>query len=379
MRKKTAADYLPGRPTKQGSPLDMALSRIHRAVFATHPLASVIVAIAVYVAIVLLAGKRLAISGNYFVIIPVVAAALAFELPGGIIAGILGLPANLFLFFLLGHPEFSPASKPIAELSGIIIGTTLGYLSDFFSKLQAEIRRRVATEESLRRALAEKDLLLKELHHRVRNNLNVIKSLIQLQKNRSSNPEFLKEIDDLLGRVFAMALIHEQLYSHEDLLLVNLPPYIDSLATNVASALQVEAKRIRIDRALGGQGMRMTVDSATPLGLIVNESLTNAIKHAFAGVDEPRIAITLAEEEGRCVLRVEDNGVGFPSEPPGGDADKARSSGLGLTLMEALAGQLDGSIRYSPVRPGEKFPGARVELVFPRERVQANGTTPVGR
>ena len=160
----------------------------------------------IYAALVWCSGSALGVSNNYFVILPLLASAFAFKLPGGIAAGALALPANLALFALMGHPEFSPASKIMAEMAGLIFGLAVGFLADYFGKVEAEIESRIATEESLRAVLAEKEILLREIHHRVRNNLNIIKSLVQLQKSRSSNPEFIEAADELIGRIFAIAL-----------------------------------------------------------------------------------------------------------------------------------------------------------------------------
>jgi two-component sensor histidine kinase len=336
-----------------------------------HPEISLASSIGLYAAAVLLLGERLAISSNYLVLIPLIAAALSYSLPGGVIAGALGLPFNLLLFALIGHPEYAPASKPMAEISGIFVGTSLGYLSDYFAKLEAEIERRIETEVSLRKALDEKELLLQELHHRVKNNLNVIKSLVQLQKNRSDNPDFLDAANELLGRIFSIALVHEELYGSAELLAVKPGAYLELLAKSVIGNGASEAGRsnearkaaVEISISPEAEARLLSADVATPLGLIVNEILTNALKHAFGGLEGNRMSLELTVEGPRYRLSIEDNGRGF--------SIAQRVDGLGLKITKALATQLGGSCCFGPaLRLGaEGRPGSRFELSFPLEPI----------
>ncbi len=339
------------------SPLDRALSRLHASVFKRHPLASLLASIGLYAAVVLAFGPRLAVSNNYFVGIPVIVAAVSYGLAGGAIAGALGLPANLLLFAVLGRPDFSPASKPIAEAFGIVLGTALGYLSDYFRKLEAEIARRVRVEEQLREALGEKQLLLEELHHRVKNNLNVIKSLVQLQRDRARDPEFIAAAEDLMSRILAMATVHESLYAKTFSGAIEPEPYFASL---LASLAQARGGGVELSSSVDAGGLLLPVDAAVPLALVVNEAVTNAFKHAFEGLEDRRIRLTLGHADGACVLVIEDNGRGGASKGP---------AGLGTRIVRALAVQLGGTYSYGPARelasgdPGR--PGTRIELRFP--------------
>lgn len=342
-----------GRPLL--SAFDRGLSRYHEILFMRHPVASLAATSALYVAVVLAFGPSLAVSCNYFIILPVLAAALAFQLPGGIVAGLLGLPSNLLLFALIGHPEFSPASKPIAELSGILVGSAFGYLADYFRKLEAEIERRAAVEESLRIALAEKEVLVREVHHRVRNNLTIIKSLVQLQKNRSRDPLFLAAANDLLGRVSAIAIAHEQVYGPESLILVDLSAFVSSLLTRLGDSVPGAPGRLRLERGPFAEGLGIPPDHATPLALILNEAITNARRHAFGGVEEPLIRVSLELEGPTCVLAIADNGRGLAGAP---------TQGLGLKMALALAGQMDGQARLLASAGGGAPAGARFELRF---------------
>jgi two-component sensor histidine kinase len=354
------------------SAFDRFLSRLHTVLFVRHPGISLTAAVGIYAAIVLLFNARLAISSNYFVLLPLIAAALSYSLPGGVISGALGLPANLLLFALIGHPEYSPASKPIAELSGIFVGTCLGYLSDYFAKLEAEIALRIETEASLREALEEKEILLRELHHRVKNNLNVIKSLVQLQKNRSTDPRFLEAADELLGRILSIALVHEQLYGSTELLVVKPASFLEQLAKSA-----VGNKKATVELSISPEaGDRLLpADLATSLGLIVNEILTNATKHAFEALEEGLISLEFSIEGPLYLLAIEDDGRGFDVEHCEAQerGDGYKSGGLGLKIIKALAGQLGGVCAFGPAQhsgePKLGRPGSRFELRFPLDPI----------
>ena len=306
--------------------------RAHRFLFLRHGRASVAAATGIYALVILTLGPVLAISNNYFVALPVIVSALSGGIWAGLAAGALGLPANLLLFAAIGHPEFSPASKPIAEGFGILVGFSLGYLAEYFRGLEAEIHRRAETEESLRRTLLEKELLLKELHHRVKNNLNVIKSLVKLQRNRSEDPAFVAASDELVNRILAIALVHDQLYGG-DSPLVEPRAYLETIAANVSSAFGAGPGAVAVEVDIGGRVL--PADLAVPLGLVANEALTNAMKHARLGGPGavPPVRVALRMEGERYLLSVLDDG---PVPAAGTD------SGLGMKIVRAFASQLGG-------------------------------------
>jgi two-component sensor histidine kinase len=337
------------------SPLDRTLSRTH-GFLTKHRLAVTILAWAIYATTVLVFGTVLAISSNYLVILPVLFTAIGYGLYGGIISGLAGLPANLLLFWLLGHLDYSPASKPIAELAGLLVGSSLGYLSDYYRKLKLEMERRSETESKLRQALVEKDVLLKEVQHRVKNNLNVIKSLINLQASRSADQDFKREAKILIDRIFSISLVQELLYARNSLDAIDLKEYFEGLVRNIVSGFGSVGLRLELDiESVPGA----SIDMAVPLGLIVNEVLTNTLKHAFvagrssASGGSPRIDVEFKVKSCVCVLSIADNGPGF--DP----VAVSQSRGLGIKLIETLSAQLGASFQYS------FDPGARFELTFP--------------
>ena len=318
---------------------DQLFMRIHRELYSSHRGFNFFLSVAVYIGIVLIFGHRLGISSNYFVLIPVVMGSICFGFAGGLVVGILGLPMNLILFELLGHMEFSPESKLIAEVFGISAGVFLGYFSDYFFKLQHEIQKRQETEEHLREALRDREVLLREVHHRVKNNLNIIKSLVQLQLNRSDNEEFSRESEKLIQRIYSISLVHEQLFSQNFTSSIPLTEYIRELVSNVA--LSLDGRNVKIDFRFEEDSRTLCMEDATPCGLIVNEVLTNCLKYAFPGIQNPEITVSVAREDQNHLISIADNGVGF--QPREGNGN-----GLGRKLIAALVSQLGGTSEYSP-------------------------------
>ena len=218
------------------TPLDNYLTMLHRQYIGRNRFLSILLSLIVYISILLIWGKFLKISSNYFILLPIISVTIYFGLAGGIIAGSLGLPLNLLVFRLMGHPEYAPASLIVAEASGILVGLVMGYLSDYFNKLNREIHKRRITEEQLRRTLADKEILLQEVNHRVRNNLNIIKSLIKLQTNRVDEPFFKEECEKLSQRIFSISLVHEQLFQKDNPIYLDLKDYLTVLLENLVSA-----------------------------------------------------------------------------------------------------------------------------------------------
>jgi two-component sensor histidine kinase len=343
-------------------PFDRLSSKIHALVFIRYRHASLAATVALYAAAMLASGKTLGVSSNYFVIVPVVVAALGFGTAGGLISGLLGLPANLLMYAILGHPEYSPASKIIAEASGLVVGFVFGRLADYFRDVEREIKKRMATEEALRGSLEAQELLLRELHHRVKNNLNIIKSLVQLQRNRSRDPAFLEAADELVGRIFAISLVHDQLDKDQTLASIETRRYVEALVANISSGLGLGPTSIALSVETGDA--ELLVDQATSLGLILNEALTNSLKHSSARRDEsgPQVRLSLAIEDGDYCLEIRNDAAEVEA---GAGAPRPGGKGLGLRLVQALARNLGGDASFRIV-PGEGRPAeALFDLVFP--------------
>ncbi len=201
-------------------------------------------------------------------------------------------------------------------------------------------------EKSLKKALMEKEALLREIHHRVKNNLQIIISLINLQVQKSKDKELLKEITN---RIRAIARVHEKIYQSEDLASINFKEYIK----DIISELKATYKLPKIKFNCQIQDIKLTINQAIPCGLIITEALTNSMKHAFPDNEG---TITVKAYKGRDFINIimEDDGVGFPR---GFRPEECES--MGMRLIHTLTRQLDGKIKIK----GEK--GVKIELKFP--------------
>jgi len=211
--------------------------------------------------------------------------------------------------------------------------------------------------EQLQGYLSEKEWLLKEIHHRVKNNLQIVMSLLNTQSAYIDNGPALSAIHDSQHRVHAMSLIHQKLYSSANLATINMPVYIRELVSYLADCYGV-GSRVYFDLAV--DRLEMDVEQVVPLGLILNEAITNSIKYAFPDGCNGVIAISLAEfGPHRCLLTISDNGVGLPDR-----LNTARPGSLGMQLMQGLAGDLDGTFTI------ESRNGTTIRIAFEYEPAQ---------
>jgi two-component sensor histidine kinase len=193
-------------------------------------------------------------------------------------------------------------------------------------------------EDAIRASLKEKEILLREIHHRVKNNLQIIVSLLSLQANTVKDSAVQQTFLDSQHRIRAMALIHEQLYQTPDLATVDLAEYVRSLTAYLFRAYRGNGTLVTL--TLETEPVRLPMDTAIPCGLILNELVSNALKHAFPAGRQGEIRVTLhMAEAGQVALLVSDNGIGFS---PALDFHHIQS--LGLQLVTTLTEQLQGTI-----------------------------------
>jgi two-component sensor histidine kinase len=242
-------------------------------------------------------------------------------------------------------------------------------LKDFGDTLMLMASRIEAREEDLRDSLAQKDVLLREIHHRVKNNLQIVSSLLNIHGNRISGASERHALDDIKTRVRALALVHRYLYEGDDVRLVGLRSFLTELCTTLVRSLTDQNRRVRLEIDL--PELAVLSDRAVPIALFVTEVMTNSLKHAFPDARSGRIAVRFSfESETACVLEVADNGVGGPPDDDTGD-DNVGTGGLGHQLMEAFARQLNGDLSVS--RSG----GTRVTLrLDARTLTQEGSQTP---
>jgi len=204
--------------------------------------------------------------------------------------------------------------------------------------VSVDITEQKAAEKALCEALAAKDVLLREVHHRVKNNLQTISSLLNMQAELLPDPATRHALRDAQRRVHSMALIHEQVYGDKDMDEVDFGEYAKRLARDLLDSFGVQAGRVRLRFALDPVSLAM--DQMIPCGLILNELITNSLKYAFPGERAGEIQVALRCDEGRTVIMaVADNGVGLP---PGMDARRPES--LGMQIVEILTRQLGGRL-----------------------------------
>jgi two-component sensor histidine kinase len=205
-------------------------------------------------------------------------------------------------------------------------------------QLQIELVERKRIEAQITASLEEKEVLLKEIHHRVKNNLQVISSLLDLQSSNIEDDQFIEMFRDSRDRVRSMALIHESLYHSKDLAKIDFADYIRSLANNLFLSYGTHAGSVSLNMRADDVGLG--VDTAIPCGLIVNELVSNALKYAFPTGQKGDLNIDLrTDADDHITLTVRDNGVGFPA-----DLDFRNTSSLGLKLVNALVNQIGGTV-----------------------------------
>lgn len=202
----------------------------------------------------------------------------------------------------------------------------------------SDISDRKKAVEQIQRSLEEKETLLKEIHHRVKNNLQIISSLLRMQSRRTGDETTLLLFTESQNRVQSMALIHEQLYQSADIHQINFSNYIKSLTDSLFRCYGVSQKTITLN--IETNGINLTLDNAIPCGLIVNELVSNCLKYAFPKQNKGNITISLQQApENQLMLVVKDSGVGIPE-----NLDWENANSLGLRIVKNLARQLKGSI-----------------------------------
>jgi len=203
----------------------------------------------------------------------------------------------------------------------------------FAQRAAAELER-LRAERDLRASLREKEVLLKEIHHRVKNNMQIVSSLLSLQARDVEDPAVLDLLAQSRARILSMALVHEDLYQTGNLAHVDFRHYLERLADRVRSGI-AGASGVRFELDL--DELNLAVDQAIPLGLLCNELFTNALKHAFVPGLPGCVRVSLRRQPGLAVITVRDDGKGLPA-----DFRPAEGSTLGLQLVWSLAEQLQG-------------------------------------
>lgn len=234
------------------------------------------------------------------------------------------------------------ALNPISTVEGAMVLSAIVDISD-----------RKQTQERLQAALLEKDILLGEIHHRVKNNLQIVYSLLDLHSIQVSDPAALDLLRESRNRIQSMALIHQTLYGSKDFAKVDFALFIGTLLSSLRESYGIDMAGIAIQ--IDVDPIKLPIDTAVPCGLVVNELITNALKHAFPDRNRGEIRVGLTRLPGNEVLlSVSDDGRGLPDH-----IDAENSTTLGLQLVGLLAHQMDGTVsinRSNPTRFSVRFP-----------------------
>lgn len=237
--------------------------------------------------------------------------------------------------------------SPLETDSGMLVSSAI-----------RDISERKRAEKLTLDSLHEKEMLLKEVHHRVKNNLAVIASLFYLQQRDLTDPGMIRVMQESQDRVRSMAMVHESLYNSDSMAEVDFADYADNLARQLIDSYSRDG-HIRLTTALAP--ISMSINTAVPCGLILNEIVTNAVKHAFPDGRSGNIHLSLSQPDSRtCVLEVRDDGTGLPD-----DFDPAVGHSLGLHLIRSLSRQVDGVYEFLPASPGTL---ARLTLNVPPKK-----------
>ena len=209
-----------------------------------------------------------------------------------------------------------------------------------------DISERKAIDERIRLALKEKEVLLREVHHRVKNNLQVISSLMSLQKSFVDDPKLTHILDESQSRIATMSYIHESLYRNTDVSSISFAEYLERLSVNLINSYSTPDCDVKLKTSL--EDVFLTLDQAIPSGLIVNELVSNALKYAFIGKKEGAIVLRAAKVSDKIEIEVSDNGMGLPE-----NFELNKGDTLGLYLIQALAEQLNAELVVKSTEQGE--------------------------
>ncbi|MBN9419553.1 MAG: PAS domain S-box protein [Candidatus Eremiobacteraeota bacterium] len=227
----------------------------------------------------------------------------------------------------------------------------------FISQIQ-DVTARKLTQDRLKASLHEKEVMLREIHHRVKNNLQLVSTLLYLQSDHTEDPAAAEMFKESQDRIKSMALIHERLYRSDDLDRVDFGEYLASLADDLLANYQSEDQDIRVDLAVSVPNV--PIDTAIPCGLLINELISNCLKHGLRNREKGVIQVSMKTVEAQVQLRIADDGIGFPE-----NLDFRQTSTFGLQIVQTLTDQLGGTIDLLQGK------GTCFEILFPMWRHEA--------
>ena len=247
--------------------------------------------------------------------------------------------------------EMKAKDKKISLVFISLIFTLLGFTGLVYAYLKSIKVQRLIEEQKciIEASLVEKDSLLKEIHHRVKNNLQTVSGLLNLQSKNTQSKDAIKALEEGMSRVKAMALIHQKLYQNDDLSVIEMQNYIESLVNSVQSVFKKGEHDINI--TIEAQDVELDIDRAIPFGLILNELVSNSFKYAFPEeCKDGQIYIHLRKSEEQGFFEYTDNGVGMTY-----NTDKKVNSSMGIRLISRLVNQLQSTMNIDKTTEGVRF------------------------
>ena len=245
----------------------------------------------------------------------------------------------------LGNPvHFSIAAAPVCDDRGTTV--------ERITAVAEDIAERKEREKTLQNIIYEKEILLKEIHHRVKNNLQIISSLINLQMGKTESVRDKDLFQSTRNRIRALALVHEKLYKSRDMSKVDFAGYIKDIVKELFETYR--KKQNTIELRLDLEQITIDITKATPLGFMCNELFVNSLCHAFPNDNRGVLAIQLKRTSQGCSLLIKDDGIGLP-----GDIDVENPKSFGLTMVQSLAKQIDAEVRFTSDR------GTEIDITCP--------------
>jgi len=230
---------------------------------------------------------------------------------------------------------------PIVEDGSFSNIMVFNILLSFFTSISfiiVVVSESLAQERLIKNMLTEKEVLLSEVFHRVKNNMNIVTSLLNLKKNSSSSPEVQDALEECRTRVFSMALVHQKIFERERVIDLNFKDYIHDLLNELMSSLGKDSKA---DIVIDADSIFIELSNAIPCGLILNEFVTNSFKYAQQPGKKLQLKISLKKQNDFIEFELRDNGSGLPSDVP------VNANSLGIGLMKSLSEQIDGQYSFT--------------------------------
>ncbi|MEJ2584839.1 MAG: histidine kinase dimerization/phosphoacceptor domain -containing protein [Robiginitalea sp.] len=250
-----------------------------------------------------------------------------------------------------GRAELQAQDMRINLVFISLVFTLLGFAGLVFAYLKSIKTQRLIAEQKriIENSLVEKDSLLKEIHHRVKNNLQMVSSLLSLQTKNTRSKAAIEALEEGKTRVKAMALIHQKLYQNDDLSVIEMQGYIESLINSIQSVFRKGGHNINI--TIDAEGVELDIDRAIPIGLILNELVSNSFKYAFPEeTQDGKIYIHIQKNGEGGFFEYTDNGIGLPE-----DSEDRESTSMGIRLIKRLVNQLQSTLNIDKTAEGVRF------------------------